>query len=129
MRKNTNDNTKKVTKSNTRNSASEKTKKVSAKKPELSIEQSFEVLDGIVEELEDEHTSIEVAFAKYEEGMRMINDLNQKISEVERKIIMLEEAQRDVFDDDEDEYDEEYEEELDDIDIEEDEEDGFMPFG
>lgn len=56
---------------------------------ELTIEQTFEALDGIMEKLEDSATSLEESFACYEEGMKLVRACGEKIDKVEKKLMIL----------------------------------------
>lgn len=56
---------------------------------ELTIEQTFEALDGIMEKLEASETSLEEAFSCYEEGMKLVRACGEKIDKVEKQMIIL----------------------------------------
>ncbi len=55
----------------------------------LSVEESFEVLDGIIEKLEDDDISLEDSFTAFEEGMKVLKAANSKIDEVEKKVKVI----------------------------------------
>ena len=55
----------------------------------LSVEESFELLDEIVEKMEDEDITLEESFAAFEEGMKVLKAANSKIDEVEKKVKVI----------------------------------------
>ncbi|MBO6137754.1 MAG: exodeoxyribonuclease VII small subunit [Lachnospiraceae bacterium] len=57
----------------------------------LSVEESFELLDGIVERLEDDDITLEESFKAFEEGMKVLKAANAKIDEVEKKVKVINE--------------------------------------
>ena len=57
----------------------------------LSVEESFELLDGIIEKMEDEDITLEESFAAFEEGMKVLKAANSKIDEVEKKVKVINE--------------------------------------
>ena len=64
----------------------------------LSLEESFEQLDELLEKLEDRDTPLEESFALYQKGMNLLRLCNDKIDTVEKKImIMNEEGGLDEF--------------------------------
>lgn len=56
---------------------------------ELTIEESFERLDAILEKMEDEETGLEESFRLYEEGLKLIRRAEAGIDRVEKKIRIL----------------------------------------
>ena len=56
---------------------------------ELTIEESFERLDAILEKMEDEETGLEESFRLYEEGMKLLKDLHERIEDYEKKMLVL----------------------------------------
>lgn len=58
-----------------------------------TLEQSFEMLNQIVEQLEKEEVSLEDSFRLYQEGMKLLKECNDSIDKVEKKLIVLEEDQ------------------------------------
>ena len=58
-----------------------------------TLEQSFEMLNQIVEQLEQEEVSLEDSFRLYQEGMKLLKECNDSIDKVEKKLIVLEEDQ------------------------------------
>ncbi|MDD3219315.1 MAG: exodeoxyribonuclease VII small subunit [Lachnospiraceae bacterium] len=57
----------------------------------ISIEESFKMLDTIVAQLEDRDISLEASFQAYEKGMKILKDCNQKIDTVEKKMMQINE--------------------------------------
>lgn len=55
-----------------------------------SLEESFQQLDDIIEQLEQEDVSLEESFRLYQTGMKLIKTCNASIDKVEKKIIILE---------------------------------------
>jgi exodeoxyribonuclease VII small subunit len=60
-------------------------------KKEMKLEESFEKLDHILEELEKPEVTLEDSFALYQEGMKLLKLCNDSIDKVEKKLIILEE--------------------------------------
>ncbi len=60
---------------------------------ELTIEESFERLDAILEKMEDEETGLEESFRLYEEGLKLIRRAEAGIDRVEKKIRILNEEE------------------------------------
>ena len=58
-------------------------------KEELSIEEMFDRLDGIMRTLEDSHSTLEESFASYEAGMRLVRACSEKIDKVEKQIMVV----------------------------------------
>lgn len=57
----------------------------------LTLEQSFERLDSIIQELQEGELTLEQSFKKYEEGMKMIKNCTAAIDKVEKKLEIMEE--------------------------------------
>lgn len=64
-------------------------------KSELTIEQSFQELEQILEKLESPEITLEESFEFYEKGIRMVRACSEKIDLVEKKIIVLQEGEED----------------------------------
>ncbi|HAL31868.1 MAG TPA: exodeoxyribonuclease VII small subunit [Lachnospiraceae bacterium] len=64
---------------------------MSERSKKLSIEESFEYLDGILEQMEDEDISLEDSFALYEKGMKVLKEASSAIDEVEKKVKLIDE--------------------------------------
>ena len=56
---------------------------------ELSLEDCFGRLDGILEKLQDPGLPLEEAFASYDEGMKLLKECNGRIDLVEKKVRIL----------------------------------------
>ena len=54
-----------------------------------SIEENFEQLDKILEELQKGDLSLEESFKKYEEGMKLVKECNDSVDKVEKKLLIL----------------------------------------
>ena len=66
-----------------------KTEKEKKELEELSIEEIFGRLDGIIEKLEHGSVSLEDSFAYYENGMKLVKACSEKIDRVEKRILVL----------------------------------------
>ena len=64
-----------------------------------TLEQSFEKLEQIIGNLENGDVSLEDSFKLYNEGMKLIQNCNQQLDKVEKKIVVLNQKE-----DDEDEF-------------------------
>ena len=58
-------------------------------KEELSIEEMFDRLDGIMRTLEDSRSTLEESFASYEAGMRLVRACSENIDKVEKQIMVV----------------------------------------
>ncbi|MDD5937011.1 MAG: exodeoxyribonuclease VII small subunit [Clostridiales bacterium] len=58
-----------------------------------TLEQTFEQLEAVMEELEKEEISLEDSFRLYQEGMKLLKECNDSIDKVEKKLMILEEGQ------------------------------------
>lgn len=56
----------------------------------VSIEDSFEQLDELIDELQQGELSLEDSFKKYEEGMKLIKQCTETIDKVEKKLHVIE---------------------------------------
>lgn len=54
-----------------------------------SLEEMFEQLDTILENMEDPELSLEDAFSLYEQGIKKIQNCNQKLDMVEKKMLQI----------------------------------------
>lgn len=72
------------------------TEEVSRKneKSDISIEESFKMLDSMVKKLEDEDISLEDSFRTYEEGMKLLKEVNEKVCDVEKKMQKIDDEGR-----------------------------------
>lgn len=60
-----------------------------SKEKEISLEEMFEQIEGIIEELENPEIAIEDAFDKYENGMKLLKGCNDKIDAIEKKVMAI----------------------------------------
>ena len=58
---------------------------------EMSLEECFFEVEGLIEQLEEPDISLEDAFQMYEKGMKKIKECNDKIEKVEKQMITLNE--------------------------------------
>lgn len=64
----------------------------------FSLEQTFEELEKVVEQLESDEISLEDSFASYKKGMDMVASCNDYIDRVEKKVMVLnDEGELDEF--------------------------------
>ena len=61
-----------------------------ANKKELSIEDIYEKLDGLIEQMDGDDISLEDSFKLYNEGILLVKECNEKIEKVEKDIEVLE---------------------------------------
>lgn len=54
-----------------------------------TLEQSFEKLEEIIRQLEDDNISLDDSFKKYNEGIKLIKSCNQQLDKVEKQIVVL----------------------------------------
>ncbi len=57
----------------------------------MNLEESFEKLNQILEELEKPDIALEKSFALYQEGMKLLKSCNDSIDKVEKELIILSE--------------------------------------
>lgn len=55
----------------------------------LTIEESFEELDNLLEMLEQSENSLEESFRYFEQGMKLVRQCSAQIDKVEKQIFML----------------------------------------
>ncbi|MCI8379946.1 MAG: exodeoxyribonuclease VII small subunit [Lachnospiraceae bacterium] len=55
----------------------------------ITLEESFEALDEIIESLQGGGLTLEESFKRYEEGMKLIKNCNDSIDKVEKKLIVI----------------------------------------
>lgn len=58
---------------------------------EFKLEDAFEKLNTIIEELEKPDISLENSFSLYQEGMKLLKASNDSIDKVEKELIILSE--------------------------------------
>lgn len=57
----------------------------------MKLEENFEKLNQILEELEKPDIALEESFALYQEGMKLLKICNDSIDKVEKELIILSE--------------------------------------
>ena len=57
----------------------------------LSLEEAFELLDQMAEQLEDKNSSLEESFRIYQRGMNLLKQCSEKIDTVEKKMLQVNE--------------------------------------
>ena len=67
----------------------EKKKSADAPEKEIGLEEAFGMLDGIIRRLEEEEISLEDSFDAYKKGMDLLKICNDKIDQVEKKVLVL----------------------------------------
>ena len=60
-----------------------------------TLEQSLEKLEQIIGNLENGDVSLEDSFKLYNEGMKLIQNCNQQLDKVEKKIVVLNQKEGD----------------------------------
>ncbi len=55
----------------------------------LTIEETFEELEGILEMLEDDERPLEESFRYFEQGMKLVKQCTAQIDKVEKQITLL----------------------------------------
>ncbi len=55
----------------------------------ITLEESFDQLDEIIQELQAGELSLEQSFKKYEEGMKLVKNCNDAIDKVEKKLVVI----------------------------------------
>ena len=58
----------------------------------MKLEESFEKLNHVMEELEKSDVSLENSFTLYQEGMKLLKSCNDSIDKVEKELIILSES-------------------------------------
>ncbi len=61
------------------------------KEKERSIEESIEILNNILISMDKPDVSLEKSFELYNEGVQVVKELNDKLSEVESKLTVVNE--------------------------------------
>lgn len=55
----------------------------------MTIEETFASLEDIISVLENKETTLEDAFKEYEKGIKLINEANNSLNDVKKKIQIL----------------------------------------
>lgn len=56
----------------------------------FSVEQAFDELETIIEQLEDDETSIQDALKFYTKGMKLVQQCQESLDHIEKELIILE---------------------------------------
>ena len=62
------------------------------KENETTLEEDFETLENLIKELSKDDVNIEEAFSKYEQGLKLLKNCNEKIDTIEKKVQVLTES-------------------------------------
>ena len=54
------------------------------------LEENFKKLEEIIDKLENDETSLDESFKIYEQGMELVNECNNELDKVEKKLVVLE---------------------------------------
>ncbi len=72
---------------------------MSVDKQEVSLEETFQELETIIEKMQDREVTLEDSFSLYEQGIRKLKYCNEKIDSVEKKMLLLnEQGELEAFD-------------------------------
>ena len=55
----------------------------------MSIEESFEYLDDVIDKMEDPDITLEESFSLYEKGMKVLRQAAGAVDEVEKKVRLI----------------------------------------
>lgn len=64
---------------------------MSENEKEMTLDEAFLELDGIIEALESREITLEESFSKYQQGMELVKKCSEKIDTVEKKVLALDE--------------------------------------
>ncbi len=56
---------------------------------DITLEELFGRIEGLIEELEYKDISIEDAFEKYESGMKLLSQCNERLDTIEKKVLSV----------------------------------------
>ncbi|MBO5278269.1 MAG: exodeoxyribonuclease VII small subunit [Lachnospiraceae bacterium] len=62
------------------------------KENNVSLEELFSQIEGVISGMEEEEVSLEDAFSLYQKGISLVKQCNEKIDRVEKEIQILNEA-------------------------------------
>ncbi|MBQ7583591.1 MAG: exodeoxyribonuclease VII small subunit [Lachnospiraceae bacterium] len=62
---------------------------MSERSKKLSIEESFDYLDEVIEKMEDPDIPLEESFSLYEKGMKVLKQAAEAVDEVEKKVKLI----------------------------------------
>lgn len=57
----------------------------------MTLEESFQKLDRVVERLESRDITLEESFRIYQSGMHLLKECSEKIDRVEKKMLLMDE--------------------------------------
>ena len=55
----------------------------------MTLEEAFETLDALAEQLENKDISLEASFQVYQKGMELLKQCSEKIDTVEKKMLQV----------------------------------------
>ncbi|MBR2189864.1 MAG: exodeoxyribonuclease VII small subunit [Eubacterium sp.] len=55
----------------------------------MTLEEAFETLDSLAEQLENKDISLEESFQVYQKGMELLKQCSEKIDTVEKKMLQV----------------------------------------
>lgn len=58
----------------------------------FSLEEAFEQIEGMIEQLEEEDITLEDSFRAYQEGMKLLKYCDEKIDRVEKLVLKINEV-------------------------------------
>ena len=70
--------------------ASKSSSKKVATKNDISIEESFENLDKLIEQMDSDKCSIEKSMELYEKGIKILGEVTKKVDKIEKDMKVLE---------------------------------------
>lgn len=56
---------------------------------EATLEETFQELSAIIEKMQEREVTLEASFSLYEQGIRKLKLCNEKIDNVEKKMLLL----------------------------------------
>ncbi|MCI8299751.1 MAG: exodeoxyribonuclease VII small subunit [Lachnospiraceae bacterium] len=72
---------------------------MSKENQDVSLEETFQELDAIIEKMQDREVTLEDSFFLYEQGIRKLKYCNEKIDSVEKRMLLLnEQGELEAFD-------------------------------
>ncbi|MBQ9360473.1 MAG: exodeoxyribonuclease VII small subunit [Lachnospiraceae bacterium] len=74
---------------NKQNKKKEKANTGADQEIKMSIEESFEYLDDVIEKMEDPEVTLEESFSLYEKGMKVLKEATKAVDEVEKKVRLI----------------------------------------
>lgn len=72
-------------------SKTDKTDKTDITSQEPSLEETFQEIETIIEKMQSREVTLEDSFTLYEQGIRKLKLCNEKIDNVEKKMLLLNE--------------------------------------